>query len=83
MIKIFLFFSLGFLVSLIFEKTTKKWALWDEKVGWQFHHSLFGLGLILVALILGEYQIELISAGVGIIVQHTFSDGFVFLRRWQ
>lgn len=76
------FFALGFLAAYIFEKLTKKWAMWDKGIGWQIHHSIFGLILFVLAFLYPSYAVELVSSGLGIIAQHAFSDGFVFIRRW-
>jgi len=57
--------------------------MWDKRLGWQIHHSIFGLVLILMAPFLLNYKIELIFSGLGIIAQHTLSDGLVFIRRWK
>jgi len=75
-------FAGGFWVAFIFERKTKKWAMWDRKLGWQIHHSIFGLALFLVALFLPRHKIELIFSGLGIIFQYFLSDGLVFVRKW-
>jgi hypothetical protein len=73
----------GIFNRLIFENITKKWALWNKKIGWQFHHSLIGLILVLLRLAFSPYRLELISAGVGVIIQYTALDGLIFIRKWK
>jgi hypothetical protein len=80
--EILIWFVLGFGLAHIFQVTTKRWALWDKKTGWQFHHSLFGLASILIALFLPDLRWELIGFGLGIIFEHTLKCGFVFIKRW-
>lgn len=77
-----IFFILGFLVAHIFQVTTKKWVLWDKRLGWQSHHILFGLALIVAAIFISDYRVPFIGLGLGIIVEYTLKCGFVFIKRW-
>lgn len=76
-----LLFLLSYFLSWLFEKTTKRWAMWDKKIGWQIHHSIFGLLALILIPIFPIYIWELAAIGLGIIAQHTRSDGFVFLKK--
>lgn len=75
-------FILGFILAHLFQVYTKKWALWDKKIGCQVHHCLFGVILILLSLFFPRYRVELIASGLGVILEHTLKYGFRFLGRW-
>ncbi len=82
LITIIVSFLIGFLLAHLFQILTVKWAMWDKKVGWQFHHSLFGLILIIISIWFPHSRAELVSAGIGIIAEHTWKCGFVFFKKW-
>jgi len=42
---------------------------------WKFHHSLYGVLLILSSLYFQEYFIILFSSGIGVIVEHYLTGG--------
>ncbi len=46
---------------------------------WRLHHSLYGLLFISLGVI--TRKTPLISFGVGIIAQHTLTDGFWFITK--
>jgi hypothetical protein len=48
-------------------------------LGYRLHHSLYGL----LFIVLGLYvqNIILIGLGIGILIQHTVTDGFRFLSK--
>ncbi len=77
----FLVFWVGFTGAWLYEQimlsvfSGKGLILW----GWRLHHSLYGLFFILLGLI--SRKTFLISLGVGIIAQHTLTDGFWLVTR--
>ncbi len=48
-------------------------------LGYRLHHSLYGVLFIVLSLI--NKNVFLLGFGIGIIVQHTVSDGFRFLSK--
>ncbi len=86
---IILGFVFGYIISEVYERIVlniaKKLKITGLIIfGYRLHHSLYGLLIITIALILYDSSISflLISIGLGNIVQHYFSgDGFVFITK--
>ncbi len=50
--------------------------------GYKFHHSLYGLLLILMALLFHENSIFFVSSGLGVIAEHYLTGGgFDFITK--
>ncbi len=47
--------------------------------GWRLHHSIYGIIFVVVGLF--NQNIINIGIGVGILIQHTFTDGFRFISK--
>lgn len=78
---IIIFTILGFLLAF-------GWELFCSKIlkktsfiifNWRLHHSLYGLFFIGLGFII--QNIMLIGLGIGIIIQHTMTDGFRFISK--
>lgn len=85
----------GLIITLIFETVLKRnkklrhrYYMHHEVLwGYHVHHSTYGLFFILLGIVLyftGDTQAFLFSvlSGVGVIAEHTFSDGrFIFWEK--
>lgn len=71
---------IGFCISTLYEvfiiKLTKKRALILN--GYRFHHSIYGLIFIILSFSVYNF---LFFFGIGIILQHTITDGFKFITK--
>jgi len=47
--------------------------------GWRLHHSIYGLLFFVIGLLFSNTFIT--SFGVGILIQHTLTDGFRFISK--
>ena len=82
--KILLFFIIGFIIAQLLHLSTRKRRYFlDKYTSIHIHHSILGLLFIILAGLMPEYNIELISLGVGILAQHTKKEGLVFVKKWQ
>lgn len=75
-------FLAGVLVTRLYERLTRGMMVVIR--GYHLHHSLYGVVLVLLAVLLREWVNPAIPAGLaaGVIVQHTFSERrFVFIDR--
>lgn len=88
MTKFFVSFILGIVVAYIYEvfgrmigiNVFKRDALIISS--YKLHHSLYGVLFLMLANI--NKSIFLTGFGLGIIVQHTFTDGFRFIQKiWE
>ncbi len=72
---------LGFLLAFGWEHfcthIIKKTSLIVQ--GWRFHHSLYGLLFLTFGFLIPNNI--LLGIGIGIIVQHTMTDGFRFISK--
>lgn len=86
----------GWIATILFElvlKANKKlkhryYQHHEILFGYHVHHSTYGLLFIAAGLALYAKSaldaLFCISLGIGIIVQHTLSDGrFIFLEKWK
>lgn len=79
-------FIAGYIAAYLYEKLMisvdrriKKKSL--VVLGYKLHHSIYGLILIFLSLVIYP-NLLLISIGVGIIIQHYFTgDGLVFITK--
>ncbi len=74
-------FLFGFLAAALYESAMIRLFSGNGLIisGWRLHHSLYGLLFILLGLI--NKKVFLLGFGIGIIAQHTLTDGFWFLTR--
>jgi hypothetical protein len=81
MIRLTLFFFLGFVIAWFYEATMLQLFGGQGLIigGYRLHHSLYGLLFILLGIF--THRSTLMSFGVGIIVQHTATDGLWFLTK--
>ncbi|MBP9814006.1 hypothetical protein KBC80_02325 [Candidatus Woesebacteria bacterium] len=81
MLTIILFSIIGFAIAFIWEffctHVIRKTSL--ILLGYRLHHSIFGL--LIIALGLSIQNIPLTGIGVGILIQHTVTDGFRFISK--
>lgn len=72
---------LGYIIAHLYERVivmaTKKDALIIK--GYRLHHSLYGTAFLVLGFL--SQNIIAIGLGVGIIVQHTLTDGFRFVSK--
>lgn len=76
----YLFFTIfGFITAYLYENIGKHIVKREKLVvgGFRLHHSLYGL----VFIALGLVNISFIFFGLGILIQHTLTDGFRFLSK--
>ncbi len=81
----FLSFILGILFAIVYESLAlvvginifKKEALIIS--GYKLHHSLYGVFFLLISFVSKKYFF--LGFGLGIIFQHTLTDGFRFIQR--
>jgi hypothetical protein len=72
---------IGFVLAFVWEyfcvNIIKRTVLivWD----WRLHHSLYGLLFLILGFLV--QNIIFIGLGIGIVVQHTFTDGFRFVSK--
>jgi len=83
---VFIFAStIGYLFSdYIIQKKAKRWHHIGIKKGYHVHHSVYGLATFFFIPITIQNAFEtvcFVGFGVGIIVEHTLHDGFVFISR--
>lgn len=85
--KILIFFVIGFIVAeilyIVISPDRKRRYFLDKYISLHMHHSILGLFLIILAGLMPDYSVELISLGVGVLVQHTKKEGFIFIQKWQ
>ncbi len=81
-------FVLGFLIGFMFastwERITRRIGHLAYQKGVHFHHSLFGLLVLLFVPLVWDRPdrvLSIIGFGVGIIVQHSIKEGLVFITR--
>ena len=72
---------IGYLLAHIYERIGIKISNNKPLVisGWRLHHSLYGI--LFFALFILFQNIILLGIAIGIIVQHTLTDGFRFLSK--
>lgn len=84
-IKIALSFIIGILFAYIYENLPFSKVFGVKKLvinRWKFHHSLYGVLLILSAFYFQEKFTILCSSGVGVIVEHYLTGGgFDFITK--
>jgi hypothetical protein len=78
-------FGIGIVTTIIYEKLTEGLRVyWGD---YHLHHSLYGLVLIVISIILYLLHCEMITVviivgfSVGNIFQHTKAEGFIFINR--
>ncbi len=77
-IKIVLSFIVGVLLAYIYENLPFSKVFGIKKLvinRWKFHHSLYGVLLILLSFHFQENFVILFSSGVGVIVEHYLTGG--------
>ena len=84
---------LGFLLSRIWYKfayeshpAIKKLDRLGRYKGYHFHHSIYGAtSLFVVPFTLSHFTITLalIGFGLGVIIDHTLEEGFIFITKEQ
>lgn len=47
--------------------------------GWRLHHSLYGI--LFIAIGFSVRNMSLIGIGIGVLIQHTITDGFRFISK--
>lgn len=71
----------GFIVAYIWEyvctNIIKKTSL--ILFGWRLHHSLYGI--LFIAIGFSVRNMSLIGIGIGVLIQHTITDGFRFISK--
>jgi len=76
--------AFGFIFGYLWERCTTKTNLrrFAHLKRIHLHHSLFGLIAILFALLLkGGSQIIVLCFGLGIIIEHSIRESFVFITK--
>jgi len=78
-------FGIGMVTTIIYEKLTVGMRVyWGD---YHLHHSLYGLVLIVISMILyflhygGIMVMVMIGFSIGNIFQHTQAEGFIFITR--
>jgi len=75
-------FLAGGILGEIWAKITHRVHHFAVVKGFHFHHSLFFVPLVLIAVwIWGSASFLIGSAGFGVLAQHTFREGFVFVTK--
>jgi hypothetical protein len=77
------FFGYGF-SDFVIQKKAKRWHHVGIKKGYHFHHSMYGVvALALTPMTFGNIieTIALAGFGLGIIIEHTIHDSFVFINK--
>lgn len=77
-------FLSGFAFAFLWEITTPGIGYLAHQGGYHFHHSLFGLlAFLFVPLFRNDFNKTLFIAGfgLGVILQHTIKEGFVFVTK--
>ena len=82
---------LGFVLSRLWYKlsytshpTTKKIDKIGRHKGYHLHHSIYGLtSFMIVPFTLTHFAVSmaLVGFGLGIIIDHTIEEGFIFITR--
>lgn len=92
MLKLFLYFSIslitGFFGAYLYELFAKKVLRKDSFIvgGYRLHHSLYGLAGLFASIWLALvnqnlYSAVLLGFSLGIITQHTITDGCSFISK--
>lgn len=75
----------GYLFSdYVIMKKAKRWHHIGIKKGYHIHHSMWGVAaLALTPMTLSNIfeTVALVGFGIGIIIEHTISDSFVFINK--
>ncbi len=71
----------GIALATLYEYFVPKFFKKDALIisGYRLHHSLYGLAGIILGLSLQNNH--LLALGIGILIQHTATDGFRFLSK--
>ncbi len=72
-------FALAFIWDYFCTHVIKKASL--IILGWRLHHSLYGVLLLIVGYLV--QNMTLLGIGIGVLVQHTLTDGFRFISKEQ
>lgn len=67
-------------------KKTKRWHHIGIKKGYHIHHSVWGIAVFALTPLTMSNILEtvaLVGFGIGIIIEHTISDSFVFINKIQ
>lgn len=76
-------FGYGF-SDVIIQRKARRWHHIGIRKGYHFHHSLYGLAMFaLTPITFGNIfeTLGLIGFGLGIIIEHTIHDSFVFINK--
>lgn len=82
---LFLSFVLGIITAFIYESLAKTVGIniFNKEAlivsGYKLHHSLYGVFFLLFSLVSQKYFF--LGFGLGIIFQHTITDGFLFIQK--
>ena len=77
------FFGYGF-SDFVIQKKARRWHHVGIKKGYHFHHSIYGVAaLALTPMTLGNIieTVALAGFGLGIIIEHTAHEGFIFINK--
>lgn len=83
--QVFLSFILGIIAAFVYESLAKPIGVNIFKKealivsGYKLHHSLYGIFFLLFSLLSKKYFF--LGFGLGIIFQHTITDGFFFVQK--
>lgn len=81
----FMSFILGIIAAFVYESLAKSIGINIFKKealivsGYKLHHSLYGVFFLLFSLVSQKYFF--LGFGLGIIFQHTITDGFLFFQK--
>lgn len=70
--------------DIIIQKKARRWHHIGIKKGYHLHHSMYGLALFALTPITVGNLVETLAVvgfGLGIIIEHTIHDGFVFVNK--
>lgn len=73
---------LGFTFGVVWVWATDKLSAKPIIKGYHFHHSMFTIPALFIALFTQEViTVILLGLGIGIIIQHTYREGFKFITK--
>ena len=83
----FLFSRFLYFIYEYSEGKTEKVEKFTTPKGYHVHHSMYGVtSLFIIPFTAGHHvmtTIFLLGFGIGIILEHTIEEGFVFISKWN
>jgi hypothetical protein len=75
------YLAIGFIAAVLYDHLIRKISKKDALIvsGYRLHHSLYGLAFLVLGV--GMQSYKCIALGIGILIQHTITDGFRFLSK--